>query len=194
MYFDDNSSLESHPFTIDLEFNGMSYQFTSDNGVFSKNKVDDGTIQLLNGLSLINDKSSLLDFGAGLGIVGIVANKQLGFKHVEGVEINPRSVELAKKNALDNGSDATFIHSNGFEKVEGTFDVIASNPPIRVGKQTLYQWYDQARNYLNDNGVLVLVIRNQQGAKSTMQYCKTLYSNVVVLCKKKSYVVFKCEK
>lgn len=194
MYFDDNSSLPSQPFTFDSEIFGTTFTFKSDNGVFSKDEFDFGSQQLLIGLSKCNHIHSLLDFGSGLGIVGIVANKVLGIEMVEGVEVNPRALALSNENAAINHSNATFILSDGFINVTHTYDCIISNPPIRVGKEKLYSWYKQAKDYLTDNGFLLLVVRVQQGAKSTIAYCESLYSKVEIVHKKKGFVVFACYK
>lgn len=194
MYFDDNSSLPSQPFTFETQMFDQTFTFKSDNGVFSKDEFDFGSQQLLIGLSKCNHIHSLLDFGSGLGIVGIIANKALGIETVHGVEVNPRALDLSNENATINNSNATFSLSDGFTNVTGKYDCIISNPPIRVGKEKLYAWYQQAKDYLNDNGMLLLVVRVQQGAKSTMSYCETLYSKVEVLHKKKGFVVFACYK
>ena len=194
MYFDDNSSLPSKPFAFTTEMFNQTFTFKSDSGVFSKDEFDFGSQQLLIGLCTCQNIHSLLDFGSGLGIVGIIANKALHIGHVDGVEINPRALALANENAKTNQSDAHFVLSDGFEKVNQKYDCIISNPPIRVGKEKLYAWYRQALNYLNDNGILLLVVRVQQGAKSTINYCETLYSKVEILHKKKGFVVFACYK
>ena len=42
-YFTNNENLKSEIKTIDYEYNGNSFSFLSDNGVFSKNHIDYGS-------------------------------------------------------------------------------------------------------------------------------------------------------
>lgn len=77
-----------------------------------------------------------LDLGAGTGYVGLYL-AQRGWQ-VDAVDISPRAVELAQANAERNGLAADqrpggmrVYLSNLFEQVEGPFDVIAFNPPMR---------------------------------------------------------------
>ena len=40
-----------------------------------------------------------------------------------------KALQVAEKNGAQAGGRASFVKSNLFENIEGTFDVIASNPP-----------------------------------------------------------------
>lgn len=46
-----------------------------------------------------------------------------------GTDISSDALETAERNRERNGADVSFFRSNLFEKIEGTFDVIVSNPP-----------------------------------------------------------------
>ena len=48
-----------------------------------------------------------------------------------------------------------------------------------------------AKDYLEENGVLFLVIRKEQGAKSLIVDLKKIYT-VDVLAKKKGFYILKC--
>lgn len=190
MYFDDNTMVKSDPFTFEFSYGDTIYTFWSDHGVFSKNHVDEGTRYLLDGLKLSNlHPKSMLDFGCGLGVVSIIGNRSFGIDHVEGIEVNPRALELAKKNVRINNSNAELYLSDGFEQVKSSYDLIISNPPIRVGKTKLYMWYQQAKDYLNPKGSLLLVVRKKQGAQSTIEALKQWYSLVETIYSKKGFVI-----
>ncbi|ETJ34025.1 Ribosomal protein L11 methyltransferase-like protein, partial [human gut metagenome] len=49
------------------------------------------------------------------------------------VDINNRALDLAQQNAVKNNVQATIFQSNIYEQVEGQFDHVISNPPIRAG-------------------------------------------------------------
>ena len=65
---------------------------------------------------------------------------------------------------------------------------IITNPPIRVGKTKLYELMIDSKNYLNENGVIYLVIRKEQGAKSFIKDMSEYY-NVNVLEKSKGFYI-----
>ena len=73
------------------------------------------------------------------------------------------------------------VCGDGFSAVEGKFDWIVTNPPIRAGKQVIYALFAEAKNYLAPGGTLALVIRTQQGAKSAERYLRGIYKSVETL-------------
>jgi 16S rRNA (guanine1207-N2)-methyltransferase len=84
--------------------------------------------------------------------------------------------------------------SNFFEKINDTFDVIISNPPIRIGKQQIFEFYQQSFNYLNAHGELWLVIGQKQGAPSHLKFLQTIFNEVNIITKRKGFYVLKCMK
>ena len=80
-------------------------------------------------LSALHDKMSILDMCTGSGCILLsllrYSNDCIGV----GVDISEKALEVAKENASRLGIDAKFVKSDLFESVEGTFDVIVSNPP-----------------------------------------------------------------
>ncbi len=70
-----------------------------------------------------------LDLGTGTGYVGLYL-AQRGWQ-VDAVDISTRAVHLAQQNAARNGLDLRIYASNLFDQVQGAFDVIACNPPMR---------------------------------------------------------------
>ena len=73
--------------------------------------------------------------GCGYGTLGVVIQKLNPSCSVVSVDVNPRAVELTGINSQQNGLDLNAFVSDGFKSVEGTFDHIVSNPPIRAGKK-----------------------------------------------------------
>lgn len=135
----------------------------TDNGVFSKKGLDFGTRSLLE--TIDNVSGQVLDFGCGYGPIGIYLKKTYNVE-VDAVDINERAMNLAKKNAELNKTNINIFKSNIYENVNKKYDYIVTNPPIRVGKKILYQILFEAKDHLNVNGELWLVIHKDQGAKS----------------------------
>ena len=74
------------------------------------------------------------------------------------------------------------------------YDYILSNPPIRVGKEKLYEIIMQAKNYLNNKGELWLVVRRDKGADSMVRDMKKNYSQVEIVERKKGFFIIKAER
>ena len=76
----------------------------------------------------------VLDLCTGSGCLIIAAAKLCPGIEAVGTDISGPALDIARRNAENSGTDVTFLESDLFERVEGTFDVILSNPPyIRTG-------------------------------------------------------------
>lgn len=72
----------------------------------------------------------VLDIGVGSGCVTIALAKALPQAEVFGVDTSGEALEIAGKNAGNNGVTITFYRGSLFESLDGmTFDMIVSNPP-----------------------------------------------------------------
>ena len=179
-YFTNNESLKSDFRSVKYVYNDTPFVFTSDLGVFSKDKIDYGSKSLLEKvLEIESTGKKILDVGCGYGFIGITLSKILGV-HTDMVDVNKRAVHLAKMNIGLNMVDASSFLSDIYSSVTNTYDLIITNPPIRVGKTKLYELMIDSKNYLNENGVIYLVIRKEQGAKSFIKDMSEYY-NVNVL-------------
>lgn len=189
-YFD-NVDLKSEIRKFNVDILGYYFVFNSDNGVFCKEHLDFGTRLMLENISWNEINGDILDVGCGYGPIGIIANKVTGFNVVM-CDVNKRALHLAKMNLKENKAEATVIESNCYENVDGTFDTIITNPPIRAGKKIVYEILFGAQEYLTSNGKLFLVIHKDQGAKSLIKDLEKSY-NVEVIKKNKGFFVIKCK-
>ncbi len=71
----------------------------------------------------------VLDMCTGSGCIAITVSDMCDNATVVASDISKDAIEVAKENNQINCTDVTFIESDLFESVEGTFDVIVSNPP-----------------------------------------------------------------
>ena len=127
---------------------------------------------------------AVLDMGCGWGPVGVSLKKDNPALRLTMVDVNLRALALSEKNAQQNGVQVEVLESDGFAALRGRkFDWVVTNPPIRAGKQVIYQMFADAAEQLNPDGGLCLVIRKQQGAESCVKYLKTLYGQVETLKK-----------
>ena len=166
-YFTNNEQLKSELRDITYTLDDTNFTFISDNGVFSKNKIDYGSKFLVETMLKQINKThiSILDMGCGYGFIGIVLAKKLD-SLVTLADVNKRALHLAKENSKVNKVEAHIIESNIYDKISDTFDIIVTNPPIRAGKKVVEGMLLGASSYLKDDGELGCVIRKDQGAKS----------------------------
>jgi len=190
-YTKDNDLLASNRQTIRFIIKGKPYELETDRGVFSKTGLDFGTRTLLETLQL-TPGIDVLDLGCGYGPIGIVIADQFQCRVVM-TDINVRAVELARDNATKNHISLSVVQSDGFANIEGLFDVILTNPPIRTGKKVIYGMFETARDYLKPHGQLILVINKKQGAESALDFLRSLYVKVDILGKKSGYYVLCCQ-
>ena len=170
---------------------GNKFTFLTDNGVFSKDGLDFGSRLLLESIPLEEVGGKILDMGCGYGVFGIVISK-ITSAHVDMVDVNLRALHLATRNAKENGvSDVSIFESNVYQNVSSKYSSIVTNPPIRAGKKIVYDIVMNAKNYLEDDGKLFLVIRKEQGAKSLIVDLEKIYT-VDILKKSKGFFIIKC--
>ena len=136
-YFTNNENLRSELRTIKYEVKGVPFSFLSDNGVFSKDEIDYGSIVLVNSIlkNTNNDNLNILDVGCGYGFIGISLSKLL-HSHVDMVDVNNRCLHLATQNIKNNKVDAFAFYSDALDSVNKKYDLIVTNPPIRAGKKS----------------------------------------------------------
>ncbi len=186
-YFTNDPQLEMNRKNISFRFFGVIENFISDNGVFSKETLDYGSRALLETITKLDITGKVLDMGCGIGVIGILLKKYKSDIDLTLIDVNERAVELTKINSQNYKQDNKVILSDGFAALDDKFDCIVSNPPIRIGKEKLYSLFTQAYEHLNENGMMYLVIRKQQGAKSAMTYLAELGLKVELLNKDKGY-------
>src|SRR3989338_7421562 len=125
--------------------NVAKFEFFSASGIFSKDKIDAGTLALAENM-IIEKNSKVLDVGCGIGVLGIVAAKFFESKVVM-TDINKRAVMLAKKNAVLNNVKAEIYHGNLYEKIKDSdFDAVVSNPPNTAGKELCFQLIEDRKS------------------------------------------------
>ncbi|MDF9866573.1 16S rRNA (guanine1207-N2)-methyltransferase [Bacilli bacterium PM5-3] len=190
-YFEENSNLIDSEKEIEFNDEEIKLKFKTNSGLFSKDEIDEYSIKLVENIE--GDFDSILDFGCGYGFIGIYLaskyNTNLTF-----IDITSHACEYTKINCEYNKiENYTIIQSDGIE-CDAKFDLITLNPPIHAGKEKVYQMYQQALEHLTDNGSFYIVIHKKHGAKSTIDYLKTLSNNVEVVSKKKSLYIIKIKK
>lgn len=189
-YFTNNSNLKSDFRTITYEYAGDTITFTSDLGVFSKDKIDFGSRLLVeNYLKKGRPMVSILDVGCGYGFIGLTLAK---FRNTNStlIDINKRAVHLANMNIKNNKLvNAQAFESYIYDNVTEKYDVIITNPPIRAGREVVMGILKGGAEHLNDDGVLWFVIRKNHGAETIMKLLADTYDMEVIEKSKGFYII-----
>ena len=189
-YFTNEENLKSEIEKVIAEINGIPFYFYTDNGVFSKGELDFGTELLLKNFKYDNpNNKTLLDIGCGCGPI-VIYSSHLGFT-VDMSDVNKRAIHLSKMSLKEQNLNANVFESDAYKNITNKYDYIVSNPPIRVGKEKLYEIVMNAKEHLKDGGSLWIVVRKQQGAESMLRDMKNAYKTVEVIAKKKGFFIIK---
>ncbi len=114
--------------------------------------------------SLKNEPLSILDLCTGSGCIALALAKALPKSNVIGIDVEPRAITLAKKNAqFNNVLNIEFIESNLFENIfKKQFDIILSNPPYISESDflkldpTVSKWEDKKALTADENGLSII--------------------------------------
>ena len=191
-YFTASPESEHEARSFRAVFAGRVLAFDTDAGVFSKQHVDPGS-ELLCGALPDDLSGDVLDMGCGWGAMTVLTLARFPKLNITMADVNERALSLAVANVEKNHMQARAVLSDGFERIEGMFDAVITNPPIRAGKAVIYKMFEDAKAHLKPGGMLVLVIRKQQGAPSALKFLKTLYRKTEVIARDGGYWIIRCD-
>lgn len=159
----DSPFLDSETFhEIDVALRGESFRIYSRPGVFSWDHLDEAT-QILAEHMMVLPGASVLDLGCGSGPLGILASRLSGGGPLVMVDADVEAVRSATKSAEGAGvKNFRALPSDVAEAViDERFDLVVTNPPFHVGKQTELsvpmQFIEDAWEVLSPGGQLFLV-------------------------------------
>ncbi len=170
-YFDTDPGSGTAPRQVDLHLPDGSVRLTSDAGVFSADKVDPGTRTLL--LEVPTPSSTVrtaLDLGCGYGPITVTLARRAPQATVWGVDVNPRAVELCRRNAQDLGLANVEVALADDVDPAIELDEIWSNPPIRIGKAALHELLERWIARLRPGGHAYLVVHKHLGSDSLQRW------------------------
>ena len=151
-------------------YNGMQeFELQSSSKLFSPTKPDEGTLAMLSEVKLERGQT-LLDLGCGSGLVAIWAAGQLGDENVSMLDVMPLAVEIATKNAQNNGFGKirAFV-SDGFANYTiAELDWILSNPPYHTDFSVAKSFIEKGFNRLKTGGKMVMVTKRETWYKNKL--------------------------
>ena len=173
-YWVSNPNSTSRQKEIELLLPDMHFTLMTDRGVFSANQVDKGTRYLLiNEPRTTKMPKNLLDLGCGYGPIACALGKRYLEAKVWAIDTNLRAVDLCKINAEKNGIENVFASLPEEIPENVYFDAIWSNPPIRIGKESLHDLLLKWLGRLTPKGSGHFVVQRHLGADSLAKWLDT---------------------
>ena len=124
---------------IRVRLRGRDVDVETAGGVFSPGHVDLGTDLLLRAVPVPPAAGDLLDLGCGWGPVALSLALASPDARVWAVDVNERALDLVRGNAERLGCANVVAARPDDVPDDVRFDALWSNPPIRVGKESLHE-------------------------------------------------------
>ena len=177
-YFNEDPEVPSARKRIDVSLPDGSFSIETDTGVFSHGRVDSGTKVLLMEAPALPASGNVLDLGCGSGPIAMTMARRSPESSVWAVDVNERARQLTRDNASALGLTNITVASPDEVPDSVIFDVIWSNPPIKVGKQELHDLLNRWLARLSPDGYAVLVVNKNLGSDSLAKWLTELGWNV----------------
>lgn len=169
---------------------GRPFEFYTTWGIFSPEKLDDGSLMLLDYIDFKSDDNSI-DLGCGYGVLGMTAARECPDGQHLLIDKDFVAVEYARLNCQKNQLTNTHIQlSNGFNQVDNnlTFSLVMSNLPAKVGKEQHYLYLLDAYQRMTVGGRFYVVTIN--GLRQFMKRAFTeVFGNAEKVKQGKTYTI-----
>jgi len=189
-YFAEQPSAPHRPGTVHLVLPDMHLELATDSGVFSPGRLDPGTRLLLDTAPPPPAEGDLLDLGCGYGPLALVLASRSPSARVWAVDVNQRALDLCNGNAAAAGlvnvrcvaaasadqdrADQDRADQNRADQdtpeLPGSYQVIWSNPPIRIGKPALHDLLSAWLGRLAPGAAAYLVVQRNLGSDSLQRW------------------------
>ena len=169
-YFDGDPAAASRPTTIRLDLPDRSLTLTTDRGVFSADRIDDGTKYLLLAAPAPPAAGTFVDLGCGYGPIACTLAARAPDATVWAVDVNQRALDLCRANAAALRLANLRVAHVDDVPAELSIDRLWSNPPIRIGKDALHALLLGWLGRLSPDGSAVLVVQKHLGSDSLARW------------------------
>jgi len=165
-YFAEQPAAARRPGTVQLVLPDMHLTLATDSGVFSPGRLDPGTRLLLDVAPPPPASGDLLDLGTGYGPLALALAKRSPAARVWAVDVNKRALELCTGNAAAAGLVNVRCVPVDDPGLPASYQLIWSNPPIRIGKHALHSMLAAWLGRLAPGAAAYLVVQRNLGSDS----------------------------
>ncbi|WP_418908824.1 class I SAM-dependent methyltransferase [Glutamicibacter endophyticus] len=167
-YFSASPASNDERRTLRVTLAGAEREVMTAPGIFSPGGLDKGTAVLLEYVA--PPRGRVLDIGCGWGPITLTAALLAPDSEVFAVDVNERSIDLARRNAKALNLDRVQVGTPDDIAEDLEFDTIWSNPPIRIGKEALHELLLRWLPRLAPGGEALLVVQKNLGSDSLQKW------------------------
>jgi 16S rRNA (guanine1207-N2)-methyltransferase len=169
-YFAERPAAAHRPGTVHVVLPDVHLELATDAGVFSPARLDPGTRLLLDTAPPPPDHGNLLDLGCGYGPLALVLAARAPAATVWATDVNTRALALCARNAAAAGLPAVRCVPPDDPALPASYELIWSNPPIRIGKAALHGLLATWLARLAPAGTAFLVVQRNLGSDSLQRW------------------------
>lgn len=173
-YFSQTPSGTERRRHIAVQIAGNDVNVVTAGNIFSPDGLDRGTEVLLQTVPAPPEHGSFLDIGSGWGPIALTLGTLAPDAEITAVEVNERAAALTATNAQYLRLSNIAVKHPDEVSSAARFDLIWSNPPIRIGKQALHAILSRWLPTLNPGGAAWLVVAKKLGADSLLPWINTM--------------------
>jgi len=168
-YFAEHPDAPGRPGTVHVVLADLHLELETDSGMFSPGRLDPGTRLLLE-TAPPPAAGQLLDLGCGYGPLALVLAARSPGSRVWAVDVNRRALAICARNAERAGLRHVRTAGPDDPSLPAQFDLIWSNPPIRIGKPALHELLTSWLGRLAPGANAYLVVQRNLGADSLQRW------------------------
>lgn len=169
-YFTSQPSAAHRPGSVHVILPDLHLELGTDSGVFSPRRLDPGTRLLLDVAPAPPATGDLLDLGCGYGPLALVLAARSPGARVWAVDVNARALALTAANSARAGLANVSCALPDDPGLPALFDLIWSNPPVRIGKNALHQLLARWLDRLAPGAAAFLVVQRNLGSDSLQKW------------------------
>ncbi len=170
-YFSEQPSGTEVRRAISAQIWGRELTLITASGVFAADWLDRGTAVLLRTSPIPQGSPRILDLGCGYGPIALAIALHCPGAVIDAVDVNERALALCRENAEALGvADRVRVLRPEQVEPDVRYDEIWSNPPIRIGKQSLHELLLGWLGRLAPDGVARLVVGKNLGSDTLQRW------------------------
>ena len=170
-YFSEQPSGTEVRRAISAQIWGRELTLITASGVFAADWLDRGTAVLLGTSPIPQGSPRILDLGCGYGPIALAIALHCPGAVIDAVDVNERALALCRENAEALGvADRVRVLRPEQVEPDVRYDEIWSNPPIRIGKQSLHELLLSWLGRLAPDGVARLVVGKNLGSDTLQRW------------------------
>ena len=169
-YFAERPEVASRPGTVQVVLPDLHLSLATDSGMFSPGRLDPGTRLLLDAAPPPPADGDLLDLGCGYGPLAAVLASRAPRARIWAVDVNERAIGLCRQNLAASGLANAWCGPPDDPALPERFQLIWSNPPIRIGKPALHALLARWLGRLAPAGAAYLVVQRNLGSDSLQRW------------------------